>query len=96
MANYGEDSVSIIDETRGAVIGTVKVGHRPEGIAIDVDRDRAAVANTQGGDGSGSVTVIDGKRLAVVETLRVGGFPHAVTFDEASGKTHVAGVGAEK
>jgi len=55
VTNIATDTVSVIDETTGAVTGTIAVGAGPDGVAVDPAAHTAYVA-----DGGGStVSVID-------------------------------------
>jgi YVTN family beta-propeller protein len=70
--------VTVIDATEGKALATVKVGEKPQGIAIDAKANRIYVANVHGD----SVSVIDGARNAVIETLRVGHNPYALVVND--------------
>jgi YVTN family beta-propeller protein len=86
VVNHSDDSVTVIDATKRAVVTTVKVGAAPQGIAVDAKRNRVYVANVHGD----SVSVIDGARNSVVGTFEVGMNPFALAVHQDSGKVYVA------
>jgi YVTN family beta-propeller protein len=65
-------------------VATVKVGEKPQGIAIDANANRIYVANVHGD----SVSVIDGARNAVIETLRAGRNPYALVVNDRIGRLY--------
>ena len=67
----------------------MKVGLRPQSVAVDPKRNRVYVANTHSDD----VTVIDGARNSVLKTLNAGKNPYALTVDPNSGQLYVASYG---
>ena len=60
VANFGSNSVSVIDTSSNTVIYTIAVGTQPNGIAITPDGTRAYVAN-----GGGDVWVLATSNNAV-------------------------------
>ncbi len=57
VANYGSNSVSVIDGATGNLIGSpIAVGDAPDAVAVNEATNRIYVANLD----SGSVSVIDG------------------------------------
>ena len=65
---------------------SIKVGKKPEGIAIDSQAKKAVVTN---GD-DGSVSIIDTGSNVVGAPLKVGKSPEAVAVDPASHTAYVA------
>ena len=65
-------------------LATVKVGEKPQGIAIDAKADRIYVANVHGD----SVSVIDGAHNAVIKTLRTGHNPYALAVNESTARLY--------
>jgi DNA-binding beta-propeller fold protein YncE len=67
-----DDIVQIIDLSLAApkIVGTVRVGKQPSGVAINRAGDLALVANR--GDGTISLLAIDGTSVTVRQTLTVG------------------------
>lgn len=89
VANCGDDSVTVIDETKRAAAKTIHVGSHPQAIAVDAKNNLIYVANTHGD----SVTVIDGSGNQVVATLPTGTNPYAMAVDVGSGAIFVANLG---
>jgi YVTN family beta-propeller protein len=89
VANCGDDSVSVIDETKRVTAKTIHVGSHPQAIAVDAKNNLIYVANTHGN----SMTVIDGSRNEVVATLPAGTNPYAVALDASTGAIFVANLG---
>jgi YVTN family beta-propeller protein len=89
VANYGDDTLTVIDAQSGVARATVAVGHHPEAVAVDVERNLVFVANTHGN----SVTVIDGASNKVRATVAAGKFPYALAYNPVSKKLHIANVG---
>jgi YVTN family beta-propeller protein len=87
--NHGDDTVTVIDGAKRTVIATVKVGLRPQAVAVDANRNRIYVANTHSDNG----TVIDGARNSVLKTLHSGKNPYAIAVDPNSGRLYVASYG---
>src|SRR5690242_15273463 len=81
VANQGSKSVSVIDTTTNAVLGTpIPVGTNPFGVGVDSTVHRAYVANFEGNTAS----VIDTTANAVVGTpIPVGFNPFGVGVDSA-------------
>ncbi len=89
VANCGDDSVTVIDETKRAAAKTVHVGSHPQAVAVDAKRNMIYVANTHGD----SLTIIDGSSNDVVATLPAGTNPYAVAVDASSGAIFIANLG---
>jgi YVTN family beta-propeller protein len=81
VANFSDDTVSVIDTASNTVIATVAVGSTPSGVAITPDGAFAYVANA----GSDNVSVIDTASNAATATLTVGSFPNDVAITPSSG-----------
>lgn len=86
VANTGSGSVSVIDTSSVAVVGTVAVGSTPFAVGITPDGSRAYVANR----GSDSISVIDTSSNRVVATVGVGRTPHAVAVTPGGARVYVA------
>jgi YVTN family beta-propeller protein len=86
VANYGDNSVSVIDGTTGRKTATVPVGRHPKAIAFDENRNLVYVANTR----DGTVTVIDAANNIVVATLPAGKNPYALAVVPGSSHLYVA------
>ena len=90
VANYGSDSVTVIDAASDAasekVIATVQVGNHPQAVAVDSGAHRAYVANTR----DDSVSVIDGTLNRVIATVKTGKAPYAIAVDREMHRAYVA------
>ncbi len=83
-ANFGSDSVSVIDTSNNTVVATVGVGSQPYGIAVTPDGTRAYVANC-GGD----VWVINTSSNTVAAKVVVGGCPYGVAITPDGTRAYV-------
>jgi YVTN family beta-propeller protein len=86
VANFGDNTASVVDTTTGYKIATVPVGGHPKAIAFDAKRNLVYVANT----GDGTVTIIDGTNNAVLATLPAGKNPYALAVVPGSSRLYVA------
>jgi YVTN family beta-propeller protein len=86
VANYADDSITVIDGTTSKAVATIPVGRRPQSVTVDLRFNLVYVANTLGN----SVTVIDGGDNRVLATVNAGHAPYALAIHSASGKLHVA------
>jgi YVTN family beta-propeller protein len=91
VANYGSNSVTVIDGAQGKAVATVPVGDRPEAIAVDATNNLIYVANTHGN----SVSVLDGGSNHVLVTLAAGKNPYALAVNPGAGLLHVANLDAK-
>ena len=82
------NSVSVIDGATDAVIATIGVGHRPNGIAVNPATNRIYVANTGGND----VSVIDGATNLVIATVPAGSQPFDVAVNAVTNRVYVTNV----
>ena len=76
VANFKDNTVSVIDTEAGKVIATLPVAAGPHGMAITQDGGTVYV----GGDASSSVDVIDTAIDKVVKTINVGKAPNGVAL----------------
>jgi YVTN family beta-propeller protein len=90
VANYGSDSVSVIDGTSNTVVATVAVGIDPWAVAVNPNTNLVYVAN----EGSDNVSVIDGANNTVVATVALGTDPRArprgVAVNPSTNRIYVA------
>lgn len=86
VANSRSDTVSVIDRTTDAVVGTIVVGPFPVSIAVTPDGVRAYVANS----GTNTVSVIDTASSTVVATVQVGMSPVSITITPDGKHAYVA------
>ena len=74
MANYGSNTISVIDTITNKVIATVPVESDPNGVAVSPDGNKVYVVNS-GGDSTnftGTVSVIDTATNNVAAIINVG------------------------
>jgi YVTN family beta-propeller protein len=76
VANFKDNTVSVIDTAAGKVVATVQVAAGPHGMAITQDGRTVYVS----GDGSSSIDVIDTATDKVVKTINVGKAPNGVAL----------------
>jgi YVTN family beta-propeller protein len=76
VANFKDNSVSVIDTGAGKVVATVPVSAGPHGMAITKDGRTVYVS----GDATSSVDVIDTATDKVVKTIDVGKAPNGVAL----------------
>ena len=86
VANYGDNTVTVIDAGAGRKLATVPVGSHPKAIAFDSSRSLVYVANTR----DGTVTVIDASTNGIVATLPAGKNPFALAVVPGSNSLYVA------
>ncbi|PIL21296.1 hypothetical protein P775_04730 [Puniceibacterium antarcticum] len=72
VANVGTNDMTVLDPVSGEVLGTVKTGERPYGVAFALGR---AFVTNQYGD---SVSVIDLATLETITTIDVGEYPEGI------------------
>jgi uncharacterized repeat protein (TIGR01451 family) len=77
VANYGSDSVSVIDSAGNAVLQTLGAIPRPNGVAYDSTHNRIWVTNYS----TDQVTPIDGASLTPLPPVAVGYGPWGVAYD---------------
>ncbi|HWH78340.1 MAG TPA: cytochrome D1 domain-containing protein, partial [Candidatus Binatus sp.] len=76
VANFKDNTVSVIDTGAGEVVATVPVAAGPHGMAITKDGRMVYVS----GDGSSSVDVIDTTVDKVVKSINVGKTPNGIAL----------------
>src|SRR5256885_17191457 len=79
VTNEKSDDVTVIDAATRAVVGTIKVGKRPRGVAVSPDGRKVYVSNSN----SDSLSVIDAKTLEVLKTVPAGIDPEGLTPNRA-------------
>lgn len=91
VANYGSNTVSVIDGSTNTVIATVPVGANPFGAAVNEVTNRAYITNAGFGYASpGSVSVIDGTSNSVIATVPVGLEAEGVAVNPTTNRIYVA------
>ena len=84
IANFGSDTVSVIDTPSNTVVATVNVGTQPYAVAVTPDGKQAYVANC-GGD----VFVIATSNNTVSSKVVVGGCPYDVAITPDGTRAYV-------
>jgi len=86
VADYGDNTVTVIDAIADRKIAVLPVGTHPKAIAFDPSRNMVYVANT----GDGTVTAIDAATNGIVATLPAGRNPYALAVVPGSNSLYVA------
>lgn len=91
VANFYDNTVSVIDTGDNRVVNIVPVGHGPSGVAVTPDGKHVYVSNFA----DGTVSVIETGRSAdkVVETLQVGSGPKGLAVAPDGKHVYVANSG---
>jgi len=92
VANYGENSISVVNAKARTAQATILVGDHPKAIAYDPVRNLVYVANTLGN----SVTVIDAATNKALATLPAGSRPFALAVVPGSSRLYVANESVEQ
>jgi YVTN family beta-propeller protein len=92
VANFGGNSVTVIDTTKNRAIATAPAGNHPQAIAFDGPRNLILVANAH----DNIVTVIDGSTYAILRKLPAGKHPYALAVDSDSGNLYVADLAGDR
>jgi YVTN family beta-propeller protein len=82
-------TVSIISDRTNTVVGSIKVGSFPCGVAYDSGKNEIFVAN----QASGTVSVISDKTNIVIANITVGSQPFALVYDPARSEIFVTNYG---
>ncbi len=93
VANWGDQSISLLDAASMKVLGKVTVGSHPAAVAFSGD-GRIFVANA----GTNTVSVVNQKKMTVIESIRtsldfqvpVGSTPLALVVDTAGKRLYIA------
>jgi YVTN family beta-propeller protein len=76
VGNFNDNTVSVIDTGRVAMVGVIPAAAGPHGMSLSPDGRTLYV----GGDGSSQVSVIDTTTDRVLRTLAVGRSPHGLNL----------------
>ncbi len=90
VANYSNNTVSVIARTSLDVLGTIAVGTNPVKVVSTPNGQRVFVAN----QGSDNVSIIDTTSGSVIATVAVGDQPSAMTVSPDSQRLYVANYGS--
>jgi YVTN family beta-propeller protein len=74
VGNFKDNTVSVVDTTRAAVVATIAVADGPHGMLLSPDGKTLYVS----GDGSSQLSVVDTASDRVMRTLTVGRTPHGL------------------
>ena len=83
VANYGGNTVTVIDGVTDSVLATVDVSANPQAITVDSSNHRVYVASTR----AGVVTVLDGTNYSELRRVKTGNAPYAIAVNSG---THTA------
>lgn len=86
VANYGGDSVTVLDVASGRVLATLPVASHPVAVAVDPERHLAFLA----GRGERGITVVDIAARRVLLSLPGGANPYAMAVVPGSDRLYVA------
>jgi YVTN family beta-propeller protein len=87
IANFNDNTVSVIDTTTNTVIGSpITVGSEPNGVAVTPDGSKVYVTNQN----DGTVSVIATASNTVTATITVGSSPIGVAVTPDGSKVYVA------
>lgn len=88
VANYADDSLTIVDARKHSALATLHVGEHPQAVAVDSYAGLIYVANTHGN----SLSVIDEFSRKVIATLPAGKKPYALAVDTEGGMVYAANI----
>ena len=86
VANYDNNTVSVIDGKTNRVIANVTVGTSPNAVSVNPLTNIVYVTNYD----DNTVSVIDGKSNKVITTISVGTSPNAVSVNPSTNTAYVA------
>jgi hypothetical protein len=86
VANYLDDNVSVLSDRTDALVATIPMPGRPEGLVYDSGTGEVLVTSSLA---TNDVSVISDDQNSVVATVPVGTGPGAVAFDPVSGRSYV-------
>ncbi len=85
IANFGSDTVSVLDGSSDKIVESVPVGLNPVALAVDSSNGDVYVAN----GASAYASVIDGATNKVIANVTVGTFAQGIAFDPSNGDIYV-------
>jgi YVTN family beta-propeller protein len=86
VANYDDNTVSVIDGRTNKVLSTINVGNTPYGVSVNPDTNMAYVANRN----NGTVSVINGETNSVITNINVGRLPNDVKINPLTNLAYVS------
>lgn len=85
-ANFGDNTVSVINIINNQVIATIRVGTGPVALVYNPTSNKVYCANQQSND----VSIINGATNEVINTVTVGSYPSNLLFNPATNKVYCA------
>lgn len=85
VANFGSNTLTVIDTASNTTIATIAVGTGPQGVAVNASTNRAYVTNS----GSNSLSVIDTNSNTVLATVGVGAGPTGIAINPATNRAYI-------
>jgi DNA-binding beta-propeller fold protein YncE len=85
VAALGNNTVEVIDTTKGGLVATVRGFHEPQGLAVVPDVAAIAVAN----GGTGTLQLLDAETYKIRGTVSIGGDADNVRYDPAAKRLYV-------
>lgn len=86
VANYGDNTLSVVDTANRTVTGAIPVGQHPQGVAVDPTTHTVCVTNNR----DDTVSVVDATNRTVRATIPVGTNPWGVAIDSTTHTAYVA------
>ncbi len=71
ITNFGSNDLTVVDTTSQAVVTTIPVGVKPQGIVANLNKTRVYIANS----GSDTVSVVDTISNSLMTTIPAGDYP---------------------
>ena len=87
IANYGSNTVSVIDLASNTVIDSITVGSGPQGVCVSPDGNRVVVSNTN----SNNVSIINTADNSVISTVPIPG-PRGIVVSPDNNKLFVLSI----
>ncbi|MCB0573626.1 MAG: beta-propeller fold lactonase family protein [Saprospiraceae bacterium] len=91
VANFGSNTVSVINTATNTVTATINVGTNPYGVSVSPDGTKVYVTN----NGDNTVSVISTATNAVTATITVGDAPRGIIVSDDSRRVYVANYGSD-
>ncbi|HTI58538.1 beta-propeller fold lactonase family protein [Mucilaginibacter sp.] len=85
IANYGSNTISVVNTANNTVVATIPVGTSPWGVSVSRDGTRVYVSN----QGSNNVSVINTAGNAVIATIPVGTMPEGIVVSPDGTRVYV-------
>jgi YVTN family beta-propeller protein len=86
VANYGNNTATIINTATETILATINVGNNPMAICVNSDGSKVYVTNFS----DSTVSVIDANSYSVLTTINVGANPNAICISPDDSKIYVS------